>query len=227
MRDAVAYVEIARLARVLLAVPEAPAHWLSESEWERLAGLRHDARRAQYLTGHWLARVLLARAHGGEPAHWRLRERRGLPPQAQGLEDVMRISISHSGDWIAVAVATVPIGIDLEQRPRVLDAAIEPLLLNADEAPGSVDSDNLLQRWVAKEAWIKRQAESALPERLAQLQLRPIARDHAEVRIDSHAGLHVALSIDPGCDLRRQSEVTLTPGGGFSVVDPRSPVGLG
>ncbi len=227
MRDAVAHVEIARLARVLVDVPAAPSHWLSESEQERLAGLRHDVRRAQYLAGHWLARVLLARAHGGEPEHWRLRARRDLPPQAQGFEEVMRISISHSGDWIAAAVATVPIGIDLEQRPRVLDAAIAPLLLNADEAPGSVDSDALLQRWVAKEAWLKRREEVALPARLSELQLRPVAREHADVRIDSHAAWHVALAIDPACVLRRQCEVTLTPGPGFSVVDPRSPAGPG
>src|SRR5436190_6209883 len=105
--------------------------WLSDSERARVAELRHAGRREHYLAGHWLARTLLARALGGDAAQWSLRERKSLPPDVPDRPH-WRVSISHSGEWIAAAVAEAPIGIDLESRPRTLDAALEPLLRNAD-----------------------------------------------------------------------------------------------
>ena len=211
-----AWVEVASVARVLADAPERHEGWLSESERARLDGLRHPARRDQYRAGHWLARGVLARARGGVPVQWRLLERKGLPPAVHGYEAV-RVSISHAGDWVAVAVAEVPIGIDLELRARVLDAALEPLLRNADEAPGALDADALLQRWVAKEAWIKRDAGSALPARIERLHLREVPRAAADVRIDSHAGFHVALAVAAACPVRWQCDEALVPGAGFLV----------
>lgn len=212
-------IEIAQLADVLAGLPDQHSSWLSESEQARLAGIRVAGRRAHYLAGHWLTRVLLVRAFGGAPAQWRLLERKSQAPQVHGHGDALRVSISHSGDWIAAAVATVAIGIDLEQRPRALDAAIEPLLRNADEAPGSLDPDALLQRWVAKEAWIKRNGESALPTRLTRLHLQATTREHAGVCIDSHEAFHFGLAVTGDCTVTRQCAVTLIPGARFAITD--------
>jgi phosphopantetheinyl transferase len=148
-----------------------------------------------------------------------LLERKSQPPQVHGYGDALKVSISHTRDWIAAAVATVAIGIDLEQRPRRLDPAIEPLLRNADEAPGSLSPDELLQRWVAKEAWIKRNIDSALPARLKSLQLRATLREHADVFIDSNAAFHFGLAITPDCSVQRQCEVVLIPGVGFGITE--------
>jgi 4'-phosphopantetheinyl transferase len=208
------------VAQVLAGVPHAHLAWLSETESARAATLRHVERHDQYLAGHWLARRLLARAFGGVPVQWQLRERKGLPPEVQGHE-ALRVSISHAGEWVAVAVASVPVGIDLELRARVLDAAIEPLLRNADETPGSLDADALLQRWVAKEAWIKRDAGSALPGRLEQLQLQPVARERADVRIDTHAQFHVALAVAVASPCWHGDEQPV-PGAAFTVIDRAS-----
>jgi 4'-phosphopantetheinyl transferase len=214
-----AWIEIARISHVLVQAPAAPSDWLSESELARLAGLHHAARRAQYLAGHWLARVLLARAFGGAALHWALLERRSLPPAVQGQGGALRVSISHTEDWIAAAVANVAIGIDLEQRARILDATIEPLLLDADEAPDSLPADALLQRWVAKEAWIKRDTGSALAGRIERLHLQAASREHADVVVDSHAEFHFAVAVVPGCMVQRPSEPELTPGAAFALVD--------
>jgi phosphopantetheinyl transferase len=214
---ATAHIEIARIAEVLADAPDEASSWLSESEWQRLVELRNPGRRAQFLAGHWLARVLLVRALGGAPMHWRLRERKSQAPEVQGQGNALKISISHTQDWIAAAVATVPIGIDLEQRPRHLDAAIEPLLLNEGEAPGSIETDALLQRWVAKEAWLKRHGESALPARLMQLQLQAEANEAAEVRIASHEGFHFGLALAPHCEIAQRCSVPLVAAGSFSV----------
>ena len=173
MGSGTALVEIARTDEVLARLPEPYSLWLSESEQARLVTLKVEARRNHYLAGHWLTRELLAHGFGGAPGAWALSERKSLPPQVLGGEANLRVSISHSGDWIAATVANISVGIDIEQRPRKLDAAIESLLLNADEAPGSLSQDELLQRWVAKEAWLKSRCESALPVRLKQLQLHP------------------------------------------------------
>ncbi len=221
MAAGVAHIEIARIASTLAGVSGGNLGWLSDSEQARLATIRVDARRRQYLAGHWLARVLLARALGDAPSEWRLLERKGLPPQVQG-HDGMKVSISHTADWIAVAVANVAIGIDLEQRPRALDAAIEPLLLNADETAGSLDDDALLQRWVAKEAWIKRDAGSALPARIKRIQLLATTRERADVRIESGDAFHFGLAIVPSCVVSQQCEVSMLQGSGFGVAELES-----
>jgi phosphopantetheinyl transferase len=218
MSTEIAHIEIARIATVLAGVHAEHAKWLSESEQTRLAEMHREGRRAQYLAGHWLTRVLLARASGDPPSQWRLIECRSQPPQVQG-HDTLRVSITHSKDWIAAAVATVPIGIDLEQRPRTIDASVEHLLRNTDEPAGGLDADAMLQRWVVKEAWIKRNTESALPARLRQLHLKATTRDRADVRVDSHACFHFGLAVAPSCRVQLQCEVQMTPGTAFAITD--------
>jgi 4'-phosphopantetheinyl transferase len=216
---ATAHIEIAKIPEVLADAPGDTSTWLSGSEQQRLGELRNPGRRAQYLAGHWLVRVLLTRTLGGAPTQWQLRERKGQAPEVHGHGDTLSVSISHTQDWIAAAVATSPIGIDMEQRPRQLDAAIEALLRNADEATGSLDPDVLLQRWVAKEAWLKRNGESALPARLMQLQLCLQAREHADVCIDSHDAFHFGLAIARDSTVTRRCEARLNPGSSFAIAD--------
>jgi 4'-phosphopantetheinyl transferase len=212
-----ARVAIERVDDVLARGPAEPARWLSTSEQARIAQLRMAARRAHYLAGHWLARELLARHLGGDAGRWHLLERRSQPPAVQGHE-AMHVSISHSADWIAVAVADGPVGIDLEARGRVLDAAVESLLRN-DGEPGGLDADALLERWVAKEAWLKRNHGSALPARLGNLQLHAVPRDRADVCIDNHAQFHFGYAVARGCAVEWTGETDLVTGAAFAVTE--------
>lgn len=184
--------------------------------------MRNAARQTQYLAGHWLTRVLLARAFGGAPGLWKLLECKSHAPKVLDHADAIRVSISHSGDWVAAAVATVAIGIDLEQRPRTLDATIEPLLRNADEAPGTLGQDELLRRWVAKEAWLKRHGESALPDRLRHLHLHAITDTDAELHIASHDGFHIGLAVAADCTVATKAPVALVAGPDFTIIDLES-----
>ena len=136
-----------------------------------------------------------------------------------GRGDALRLSISHTEDWVAVAVATVAVGIDLEHRSRRLDVAVEPLLLNAGEAPGSLGADALMQRWVAKEAWIKRAAGAALPARLQALQLMPAVSGQADVCIHSHAAFQLGLAIEPGVPVQWHGEAPGTVAAAFAVTE--------
>lgn len=201
-------VVVRRVAEVLATAPEA-TDWLSLSEQTRLLRLRVVARRDQYLAGHWLLRRLLAEHHAVDPRDVSLIERENLPPAVAG--SVLEVSLSHGGDWIAAAWSAAAIGIDLEPRtPRPGLDRLQQLLLNPDELPGSLDNDALLQRWVLKEALIKREHASALPEQLAALQLRPAA-GKGEVEILSSADWHLALApagideVDTGLPLLARS----------------------
>lgn len=188
-----ARVLVRRIEAVLASAPPA-SEWLSPCEQARAAAMRAPARHAQYLAGHWLLRTLLAQAHGGDPRDYPLQERDNQPPAVAGA--ALCTSLSHGGDWIAAAISPAPIGIDLEPRtPRPALRRLQHLLLNPDEPPDSLDDDALLQRWVIKEALIKRDHGSALPETLAAIRVHPAqAVDAADVRVWTTAGFHLAVA---------------------------------
>lgn len=164
-----------------IALPTRSDDWLHASERERLAALKAPSRRRQYLAGHWLGRELLARTRGGDASEWALEERRNRPPAVRApslhvaaTQPPIQLGLAHSGDWIAAAVSRQPFGIDLEQRGRTLPRdTFLPLLLNPGEPDDPIDDEALLARWVAKEAWIKREQASAMPEQLRALRLHP------------------------------------------------------
>ena len=187
-------VQVARVEQVLAHLPSALENWLSSSELARLERLKIQNRRNQYLSGHWLVRFLLSQHFGKSPTAWQLIERKDLPPAVQDF-DLLQLSISHSGDWIAAAISNSAIGIDLEQRrERAGLMRFQHLLLTHDEQPDSLDSDQLLQRWVAKEAWVKRHHGSALPEQLAELELLHAEPETADVQLFSTAAFHLAIT---------------------------------
>lgn len=214
----VVHVEVARIARMLADAPGAPEDWLSESEFARLATIRHGGRREQFLAGRWLARRVLAGRFDSGPARAVLVERRSQPPAVGGHELSRFVSISHGAQWVAAAAADVAVGIDLEQRPRVFDAAIAPLLLEPDEP--ALDADGLLQRWVAKEAWLKRFGGGALPARLAAIRLRPVAAAHADVCLHAAAAFHLGVAVERGALVKIDSDVAVARGAAFAVSDP-------
>lgn len=212
---------VSRIDAVLSALPAAPSSWLSDSEQSRLARLHVGRRRQHYLAGHWLARCLLAKQYGGLAADWQLSERADLPPAVLGHETAIQLSLSHSGDWVAGAVAEQAIGIDIEQRQPARPALLrfQHLLLADGEATDSLSADALLQRWVVKEAWIKRQHGSALPEQLAALHLQPtdIDIDIANVQLLSTEDFHLGVAGDAGNLWEIAAELTASNTTGWRV----------
>lgn len=70
----------------------------------------------------------------------------------------MHISISHTAEFVAVAIADTPIGIDIEMKNRnaiaVADAFLQPH--EAETLQGNTDRDKeALRMWTAKEAAFK------------------------------------------------------------------------
>jgi 4'-phosphopantetheinyl transferase len=100
---------------------------LDPAERERWAAYRRDADRERFLVGCGLAKTVIAACTGQQPdeiSFDRTCRQCGRPhgkPALRGGD--LEFSVAHSGDLVAVAVATAPVGVDVEQlagRPHEL-----------------------------------------------------------------------------------------------------------
>ena len=112
---------VGRLSAQAEAAQAAGLDWLAEDEQSRLVGMKGPRRRAQFLAGHWLARQRLAAVHGGDARRdWVLTAAVDGPPRVVCREPAhrrggqLKVALSHSGEWIACAVSTGAIGLDIE-----------------------------------------------------------------------------------------------------------------
>ena len=148
--------------------------WLTDDERGRLAVMGSALRRRQFLAGHWLARTFagrvlrievdgctLVRADDGSP---RLR--------VDGRATDWHVSLSHTGDWVACALAPAPVGVDVEMPRDDRDlAGLAAFAFSRDEAarlaalPDAERSDEFHRLWSLKEARGKRIGEGLLPRR--------------------------------------------------------------
>ena len=145
---------------------------LDRVERERWAGYRRDADRERFIVGCALAKTVIAACTGREPADVsfdRTCPECGRPHGKPALRDgALEFSVAHSGDVVAVAVATAPVGVDVEQladRPhelgggdpaalaRMVLAAREQAALAAVDPPGRARA--FLVAWARKEAVTK------------------------------------------------------------------------
>jgi 4'-phosphopantetheinyl transferase len=93
-------------------------------------------------------------------------------------DELPRVSLSHSGNLVACAVAWCAVGIDVEQRPsaRVRDVSgLAGLTLSDAERlelvalPASRRETEFLLRWTVKEAWLKAYESAATPALLPRV----------------------------------------------------------
>lgn len=159
-------------ARAQQAVPG----WLTADEEARLAGMQHAARRQEFMACRWALRELLAAgSHAPDtPAgDWRLDAPEGRAPHLNAQHHgaataaAAHLSLSHSGAWLACAVAPQPVGIDLEvkdiQSPGRRDVlALAAMACSPGELAqlqaldgGPARQRHFLQIWSLKEAYFK------------------------------------------------------------------------
>jgi len=145
---------------------------LDDTERQRWAGYRRGADRERFLAGCALAKMAIADYSGqrpGDVSFDRTCRQCGKPhgKPAVRLGD-LEFSVAHSGDLVAVAVATAPVGVDVEQlegRPHELGggdpAPLARLVLAAEEQaalaalPASGRARAFLVAWTRKEAVTK------------------------------------------------------------------------
>jgi 4'-phosphopantetheinyl transferase len=185
-----------RIDRVSVLAAEAdaqPRGWLDAGEADRLAATGSPQRSRQFLAGHWLARPMAAAATGTRPHGWLLSAATtGAPGLAlrDGGVHGLHLSISHSGDIVAVAIASIPVGIDVEAEGRVRDwLALADEVFAPQEcaqlrtAEGRDRSDMFHRFWTLKEAFGKRDGSGLRPHE---------ARSQCAVLCDESEALAIA-----------------------------------
>lgn len=134
--------------------------WFSEADTEKQARLlrfRREADRVRGICADHLARAMLAKHCGCEPAVLSFTIGENGKPFAAGTG--LHFNVSHSGSFVCCAVHNLPLGIDIEElrpiRPALAGrvCAEEELCFVCPE--GHFDSTRFLQVWTAKEAYLK------------------------------------------------------------------------
>lgn len=137
---------------------------LDTRERTRLAELRHPAARALYLTAHALARVAVASQLGLSAPDVKLTvmcKHCGGPHGKPQPPDPLRLSLSHSGDRVLVALAhTTPVGVDVEEiAPYAPDVATRVLAPQERAVlatlPAAARPAGFIRYWTRKEALLK------------------------------------------------------------------------
>lgn len=143
-------------------------HLLTAVELARMRAYRRPDDQARFLVGCTLIRTLTSRLLGipadrvsldrtcsdcGAP-HGRVRV---VEPEAN-----LEVSVSHSGDWVLVALSSCPVGVDVEGLNSALDTrTLAPLALSLTERarfstiPPKLRPAAFITVWCRKEAALK------------------------------------------------------------------------
>lgn len=125
--------------------------WLTESEWQYSLTLTAK-RQQEFCNGRAMVRQLLQRRMLAEPHQVDIDLPSSQAPRLHLPDSQLKLSISHSGNALAVAISDRAVGLDIErQKPRDFAALCQPF-----PALQGVDSLNqFYQRWTACEAYSK------------------------------------------------------------------------
>lgn len=156
---------LADIAEMLAEGERLGSAWLSASERKRSEAITAPRRRAQFLAGRWALRKLIATELEVDPLDCVLLAEENGPPRFSEkgrFPDSLHLSLSHSGDVVACAIAGSPVGIDVEAcRERrltdsLLAAALSPRERGRIEGLPEADvRSSFYAAWTLKEAWIK------------------------------------------------------------------------
>lgn len=144
--------------------------WLSQEEQARLSTMSAPRRRTQFIAGRWLARQCLAAQGGGRWQDYALSAPDDGAPQLLARPSASErwyFSLSHSGDWLACAVSSQPVGVDVECSDRARDfPALNEWMHEPAALQGAPDDPREQQawfyaQWTLKEAWLKQVTSSA------------------------------------------------------------------
>ncbi len=177
-----AFVRLAGLAPLLAEAQAEGLGWLSDDERSRVEAIGSRSRREQFIAGHWLARWHAAEVVGGRPQQWCLSAADGGTPVLTSAAAVggtrMFASLSHSGAWLATAIATFPVGVDVEcaRSDRNVAALLEYCFSPQDcervrKLPADEQRAAFYRLWTLGEAHGKREGHGLRPELTRRQQL--------------------------------------------------------
>lgn len=215
----------ARLHLLPLALAAAAAEvrgfdWLTEAERQRLHAISAPARRASFLAGHWQARFLAAQWLGLDVRRIALDAQADGRPllRVDGDAAPLHVSLSHSGDWLALALADAPVGVDVEVPQRERDwQALARFVFSPEERQRVRDADDATRAevfhalWTLKEAHGKRSGEGLQPRTARAVTAQPADAADAEALGWAFGSGALALALTPGARLESAEDTLGTP----------------
>ena len=150
-----------KVSEATATAEQAVADYLSPSEEKRLQRIRPVKKRREYLLSRSLMRHALGETFGGPATDWCLHEQQDASPLPRQLPDGTHLSLSHSGGYICFAVASCPVGVDIEvirtDRDYLASASFFMDEVEQAQLLAARDSqvDFFYRSWCAKEAWYK------------------------------------------------------------------------
>jgi 4'-phosphopantetheinyl transferase len=124
---------------------------LDETEQQRAAAFARAEDRHRFEVVHGAARRLVGRRLGVAPAELRWTVGPYGKPE---LTDGLHVSLSYAEGLCLCAVATRPVGVDV-QRSKPADAIAERFFPHAERRALAVEPDGFTRLWVRKEALVK------------------------------------------------------------------------
>ncbi len=182
-------VSLTSLAAVPMPQGQVAPAWLGEQELDFYRGITAPRRQAEFIAGRRWARQSLAQAAGGPWQEYVLSAPDGVAPEvlhapAAGPSRELHFSLSHSGHWLACAVASHPVGVDIEDMARQRDTdALGDWIYGADERaivlamPVQPRRERFFALWTLKEAWFK---QAPVPAAMHTVQFKPCDAEQAQ-----------------------------------------------
>jgi phosphopantetheinyl transferase len=137
--------------------------WLTTAEQASISGIKHAPRRDQSMAARVLLKQLLVKAIGCEPMQVRLVKTRAGGLSVRGLSMKQHVSVSHSGSWMASALASQPVGVDVQENRRLKnEKAFRRRILSKQDQ--GLEHVKTLDLWVLKEAVVKARGRGLVSE---------------------------------------------------------------
>lgn len=157
-----AYVILISVSKAYGKVEQEYQNILSADEIEKSKRFVHDHDRKSYLVRKFFLRTLLAKYGSTDPQNIRFYTSENKKPGIDGIE----FNVSHSGNFVAIALSSTKIGIDIER----VDEAFEfkkllPSCFNKQESDFISSGDalsNFYTLWTRKEALLKATGEGLI-----------------------------------------------------------------
>ncbi|PHS69978.1 MAG: hypothetical protein COB23_04830 [Methylophaga sp.] len=141
-------------------IEQATYKLLSVSEKDRFQSTHNQHKKREFIMGRALIRHALSQIFCMPETYWDFVEKSQAAPIVTNLPANCYFSLSHSHGFIVFAIASSPIGIDIENSDKQRDFhALADIFMNDEEISAWVENrwsaDIFYRIWCAKEAYYK------------------------------------------------------------------------
>jgi len=134
---------------------------LLPEEIEKIVRYKQEKDRNHQLISKAVLRILFGRYTGTDPKEIKFElDKNKKPCLASAFSDALQFNVSHSGSWVLITIATVPVGIDVEQvnasftYQNLLSFTFNPQEVNYIEQ-SERPRESFYQLWTRKECLLK------------------------------------------------------------------------